>query len=50
LVFSYSCSSGKAEDLLFEFAHLNPQIPIDWKVVNNKMVIIDSWSLQFKLS
>jgi hypothetical protein len=42
LVFSYSCWSGKIEDLEFQFDHVNPQIPVDWKIVNNKMVIIDN--------
>ena len=41
LIFNYSCHSGKIEDLYFEFDHVSPQIPKDWKVVNNKIVIVD---------
>lgn len=41
LIFSYSCHSGKIEDLYFEFDHVSPQIHRDWKVVNNKIVIVD---------
>ena len=41
LIFNYSCHSGKIEDLYFEFDHVSPQSPKDWKVVNNKIVIVD---------
>lgn len=48
LVFEYTHTAADSMDVKFELAYVQPRVPVTWKIVENKMVIVDSDPLDNK--